>query len=248
MPDAPPSRQSQLNLQEVLVADEIPLMAKGIAAALDSLPDIRTHRVAAGPSGLATAAIECNAAVAVVGIGSNSTDWLHACARLRRRQPGVRLVVLVDPGAGIDVADIVRAGAIGMLLRGAGEGQLIAAVTAALNGRGWVAPEVAGAMMQALSKAMTQGDARPVAGGLSVRELDVLRLVAEGLSNRDVAARLHISENTVKNHMRAVHEKLGVTSRTEAVVTAVRDGLLRERGPSNDAGAIRWPAPVDLTG
>lgn len=232
----------------MLVVDEVPLLASGIAAVLEKQTDLRVQRAMPDPSRLATAAIECDATVAVVGISANAADWLRACARLRRRQPGVRLVVLVDPGAGLDVGDVVRAGAIGMLLRTADEGQLVAAVTAARHGRGWVAPEVAGAMMQALSSAMSRGEARSPASGLSTRELDVLRLVAEGLSNRDVALRLHISENTVKNHLRSVHDKLGVTSRTEAVVTAVRNGLLSEIGPHGRTGEVRWLASPEVDG
>lgn len=232
MPDAPQDDGHQRFVNRVLVVDELPLFAGGMAAALGGRADVRVEPGPGDPSRLATAAIECDAAVAVVGIRGNATEWLQACARLRRRHAGVRLVVLVEPGAGVDVGDIVRTGALGLLLRSADASQLDAAVTAALSGRSWVAPEVAGAMMRALSTAFAKGDANAVAGGLSARELDVLRLVAEGMSNRDVAARLHISENTVKNHMRAVHEKLGVSSRTEAVVTAARDGLLGDLGVS----------------
>lgn len=238
MPDVAPS--SRPSVPVVLVVDELPLFARGMAAALGERSDLRVERASTDPSRLASTAIECGASVVAAGVGANATDWLAACARVRRRHPSVRLVILVDPGVGLDIGDVVRAGAIGLLLRGAAEDQLVAAVGAALDGRSWAAPEVAGAMMQALSGALSHGSGAPVAGGLSARELDVLRLVAEGLSNRDVAARLHISENTVKNHMRAVHEKLGVTSRTEAVVTAARDGLLRglgSRGTRLDSSA-----------
>ena len=250
MPGAQQTNQASPSVHAVLVVDEVPLLARGVAAVLQSHADLRVHRATPDPARLTTAAIECGAAVVVVGVsaGANAPVWLQACARLRRRQPGVRLVVLVDPGTGLDVGDVVRAGAIGMLPRTADEDQLLAAVKAAVHGRGWVAPEVAGAMMQALSSAISRGEARPTAGGLSTRELDVLRLVAEGLSNRDVASRLHISENTVKNHLRSVHDKLGVSSRTEAVITAVRSGLLGEIGPRNDSGEGRWAAVPEADG
>jgi two-component system NarL family response regulator len=85
---------------------------------------------------------------------------------------------------------------------------------------------MAARLMGELSAALRRADRHGASESLTRRELQVLTLVADGLPNRAVASELHISENTVKNHMRNVHEKLGVHTRTEAVVKAARDGLL----------------------
>lgn len=220
----------------ILVVDPVPLYARGMHAALADEPAFAVEVASPDPAKLVGAATSCDADVVVVGIRGEANEWLRACARLRRRQPRARVIVLADPGLGLDMSDVVRAGVTGVLLRSATEAEVVAAVHATLAGRSLIAPEVASAMMSALSAAVSRVDARSSAGGLSARELDVLRLVAEGMSNRNISARLHISENTVKNHMRRIHEKLGVRSRTEAVVAAVKAGLLGLGQPQSGLG------------
>jgi len=212
--------------RQILVADAYPLFALGLRAALMAETELRVTLIGGDPAQLVGAALNCHADVVVAGVVGDANELLHACSRLRRRRPGCRVILLAEPGANLEMSDVVRAGITGLLLRSTAEGDLVAAVRAALAGRSLVAPEVANAMMSALAAAVSRADARSLVGGLSVRELEVLRLVADGLPNRDIAGRLHISENTVKNHMRRVHEKLGVRSRTEAVVHAAREGLL----------------------
>ncbi len=213
-------------LYRVLVADSQQVYARGLVAALSEEPDLEAQLGPMEPERLVAAAIDSDAEVVVLGLEADSNEALIACTRLRRRAPGIRVVVVADAAHQPDLAEIVRAGATGMFSRTAAVSDAVATVRAALGGRSLLAPEVASKLMGELALAMRRADARSAPGGLTGRELDVLRLVADGLPNRDVAAALHISENTVKNHMRSVHEKLGVRTRTEAVVTAAREGLL----------------------
>ncbi len=210
----------------VLVADSQQIYARGLVAALLDEPDIVASVGPVEPSRLVAAAIDADADVVVLGIDADSSAALVACMRLSQGQPGIRVVVVSGAQNRPELADIVRAGATGMFTRTASIADAVATVRAALSGRSRLAPDVAARLMGELAAATRRADARAAPGGLTARELDVLRLVGDGLPNRDVAAKLHISENTVKNHMRSVHEKLGVRTRTEAVVTAVRTGLL----------------------
>lgn len=219
----------------VLIHDPFPLLAQGMWAALQGQPDLApgvAERV--DPSTLVPIAVEAEADVVVLGIASDSTEWLKGCAKLRRRRPRARVLLAVDPSAQIDMADVVRAGVIGVILRAATGEELLSAVRSALAGRNVIAASAGEQLMHALAVSLAGSDARAAVGALSGREIEVLRLVAEGLTNRDIGVRLHISENTVKNHLRRVHEKLGVRSRTEAVVSASREGLLALAVPPKD--------------
>ena len=121
----------------------------------------------------------------------------------------------------------MRAGARGYVRRDVLPDELVDAIMTVASGGSLISPNVAGRLLDEFASVTRRSDGI-VEGtsALSRRELDVLRLIAQGLNNKAIAASLYISENTVKNHVRSIHEKLQVHSRMEAVVQAVRDGLL----------------------
>ena len=142
----------------------------------------------------------------------------------------MRVVVLAEDDRDGGLAAAVRAGARGYVIRDVEPVELLEALRTVAAGRSLLSPAVVSRMLDEFAQLVRRSDAiSDGAMALSARELEVLRLVADGLNNRTVAERLFISENTVKNHVRSIHEKLQVHSRMEAVVRARRDGLLTPR-------------------
>lgn len=153
---------------------------------------------------------------------------VEACAVLRRSRPAVRVVVVADADDDADLGGAVRAGARGYLLKDTTADELVEAVRTVASGSSLLSPAMASRLLDEFAVLVRRHEGPPEgAGSLSRRELEVLTLVAQGLNNRAIAERLFISENTVKNHIRNIHEKLQVHSRMEAVVRAVREGVLQ---------------------
>lgn len=146
-------------------------------------------------------------------------DGVGVIQQLRGTHPHVRVLVLTTYDADADIVRAVEAGATGYLLKDAPREELFRAVRAAARGEAVLSPAVAARLMW---RAGAPGPPTP-----TERELDVLRLVAQGLTNRAVARRLHVSEATVKTHLAHVFGKLGVDDRTAAVTAALERGLLR---------------------
>ncbi|MCO1596567.1 response regulator transcription factor [Micromonospora sp. RHAY321] len=149
-------------------------------------------------------------------------DGVTAIGRLARSGSAARVLVLTTYDTDADVLPAIEAGATGYLLKDAPREDLVRAVRAAARGESVLAPSVAGRLMGRLRA--------PAEEPLSHRELEVLTLVARGASNREAAARLFISEATVKTHLLHVYAKLGVNDRAAAVATAYDRGLLTPGG------------------
>jgi DNA-binding NarL/FixJ family response regulator len=134
-----------------------------------------------------------------------------------------------------DLYEAIKAGANGYLLKEISVEEVAAAIHAVMQGQSLISPSMASKLLtefNALARRAAERDELP-APVLTARELEVLRLVARGMSNKDVADQLFISENTVKNHVRNILEKLHLHSRMEAVMYAVRKGLLDPRHPDS---------------
>jgi len=157
--------------------------------------------------------------------GSSGVDVARAMLRSR---PEVRILVLTWSGDEVDLRAAVRAGAVGYVLKDMAADELAEAMRTVALGRPMVSPSLAPKLMTELATAVRR-DAPRVEGTarLTERELEVLRLVARGMSNRSVAEALFLSENTVKNHVRNILDKLEAHSRMEAVVKASHVGLLQ---------------------
>ena len=155
-------------------------------------------------------------------------DGELASTALHRQYPDSQVVVVVGAEDDGELARAVRGGARGYLRRDCTFRELHDTVLAAARGESILAPSVATRLLNELATMVKRSEqGSEGVGSLSKREREVLSLVAEGLNNRAIAARLFISENTVKNHVRNIHEKLGVHTRMEAVVRGVREGLLK---------------------
>jgi len=137
-------------------------------------------------------------------------------AEVRKRSPEVGVGVLTTYHSDEDVFNSVKAGAMAYILKSASMDQIVEAIRCLKAGSTWFPPQISKQLTQRLSRAE-----------LSVREVEVLRLAAKGLRNREIGAELCISENTVRNHIVSLMEKLGTTYRTEAIATGIRQGIVR---------------------
>jgi DNA-binding NarL/FixJ family response regulator len=158
-------------------------------------------------------------------------DGVAATRRLRAGQPACRVIMLTTFDDDEYVFEGLRAGAVGYLLKDVPSSKLVEAIRAASRGESFLQPSVAAKVVAEFTRLASRPPEPPAAEAalaepLSDRELEVLRLVAEGASNKDIAARLFLAEGTVKNHLTNILGKLGVTGRMQAVNRARELGLL----------------------
>ena len=151
-------------------------------------------------------------------------NGIEATRRIRAQYPEVKVLVLTTYDDDEWVFDAIRAGASGYLLKDTPREEVIRAVRGTVEGRSFVDPSVAGRLLNQVADQQTQ-PATLITDKLTERELDVLRLLARGFSNADIAARLHLSAGTVRNHVSAIFAKLDVSDRTQAAVIAIQHGL-----------------------
>lgn len=205
----------------VLVVDDHPVVRAGVAGLLAAADDIEV--VGAGATG--EEAIELAAAVqpdvVLLDLRMPGLDGDEATPRILAAAPASRVVILTTYESDDAILRAIGAGASGYLLKAAPEEELLAGIRAVAAGEVALAPSVSRVLVRRAAQ-----PADPPVPALSPRELDVLRLVAEGLSNRRIAERLYVGEATVKTHLLHVFTKLGVDDRTRAVTRAMELGVL----------------------
>jgi DNA-binding NarL/FixJ family response regulator len=202
----------------VLIADDHPIVRNGLRGAFAELADIEVVGEAANGREAVARAVALGADVVLMDLRMPEMDGVAAIAELRKSAPTVRALVLTTFDSETDVLPAVEAGAAGYLLKDATPEELIRAVRAAHRGEAVLASSVAGRLMGRVRK--------PTGLALSKREREVLQLVADGASNREAAARLFISEASVKTHLQHIYDKLDVRDRAAAVAEGYRRGLL----------------------
>jgi DNA-binding NarL/FixJ family response regulator len=203
----------------VLLVDDHPVVRDGLRGMLEGTDDLVVAGEAA--NGLqAVAAVErLRPDVVLMDLRMPELDGVGAIRRIRALAPEVRVLVLTTYDDDGDILQAVEAGAVGYLLKDAPREALFAAIRAAVRGESVLAPGVADRLLRR--------SAVPAHEQLTDRELEVLRHVAEGRTNRAIAQALHLSEATVKTHLVHAFAKLGVDDRTAAVMEALQRGLLR---------------------
>ncbi len=151
-------------------------------------------------------------------------NGIEATRQIRARWPAIKVLVLTTYDDDEWVFDAIRAGASGYLLKDTPREEVIKAIRGTVEGKSFVDPAVAGKLMGQVAGQQAQ-PASLITDKLTGREVDVLRLLARGLTNANIAARLHLSEGTVRNHISAIFAKLDVSDRTQAAVIAIQHGL-----------------------
>ena len=219
--------QRSIHPVRVLVADRQPLFRRGVVDVMASEPDLEVVGETDEGTDVADLVERLRVDVVLLDLAVPG-GGVEACALLRATRPDVRVVVLAAADDDADLAGAVRAGARGYLLKDTTPQELVEAVRAVAAGSSLLSPAMAARLLDEFAVLVRRSEG-PAEGtsALSRRELEVLTLVAQGLNNRAIAETLFISENTVKNHIRNIHEKLQVHSRMEAVVRAVREGVLQ---------------------
>jgi len=202
----------------VLLVDDHPVVRAGIRGMLDGEPDLAVVGEAGSGAEALTAVAALSPRVVLMDLRLPGLDGATATSRILAAAPGTRVVVLTTYDTDRDILRAVEAGAAGYLLKDVSRADLLAAVRAAAGGETVLAPAVAGRLISRLR--------RPAGPALSPREIEVLRLVARGLSNGEIGQALFIGEATVKTHLLRAFAKLGVSDRTAAVTSALAAGLL----------------------
>ena len=202
----------------VLVVDDHPVVRDGLRGVLDGEADMLVVGEAGhGAEALARVA-EAAPDVVLMDLRMPTMGGVEAITALRTQAPGVRVLVLTTFDTDRDVLPAIEAGATGYLLKDTPREELLRAVRAAHRGEAVLSPAVAGRLM---------GQVRaPERDALSAREMEVLRLVAAGSTNREAAKALYISEATVKTHLLHIYAKLEVRDRASAVAAGYQRGLL----------------------
>jgi NarL family two-component system response regulator YdfI len=211
----------------VLIADDHLVVREGLSAILEAAEDM----VPVGEATDGAEAVELTGELApdvvLMDLRMPNVDGIEAIRQIKDRYPAVEIVILTTYDDDEYIVRGLRAGARGYLLKDTGRKVLFEAIRAAARGESLLPQAVLEKVVAHLA------EPRPAkTGRLSEREGEVLALMARGAANKEIAARLHITERTVKAHVTSIFNKLGVNSRTEAVAVALRSGLL----PSKNTG------------
>jgi DNA-binding NarL/FixJ family response regulator len=208
----------------VLVADDQRVVREGLVLLLELLGGIEVVGAAAdGEQALALAA-DLRPDVVLMDLRMPRLDGVAATRRLRERDPGVRVIALTTYDDEHSVMEAVRAGARGYLTKDAGAEEIRQALEAVVRGEAAIDPAVQHHLLDALATG-APATAGTLPDGLTPREAEVLSLIAEGLSNAEIAHRLVVSEATVKSHINHLFTKIGVRDRAQAVTYAYRHDL-----------------------
>jgi two-component system, NarL family, response regulator LiaR len=203
----------------VLIADDHPFVRHGLRTYLETLDDLEVVGEASDGAEAVELAGRLLPEVVLMDLVMPELDGVEATRAIRAASPATKVIVLTSFDADEKVFPAIKAGAAGYLLKDVHPAELADAVRKASRGEALLAPSVAARLMQEVS-----GE-RPPDAGLTERELEVLRLIARGMSNKLIAHELVVSEKTVKTHVSNILAKLHLADRTQAALYAVREGL-----------------------
>ena len=210
----------------ILLVDDHALVRSGVRAYLETLPGLEVVAEAGSGEEAVQLAAEHAPDVVLMDLVMPGMDGVEATRRVREVSPRSQVVVLTSFHEDINIFPAIKAGAISYLLKDIGPAELIEAIRAAARGEAILHPKVAARLMQELRG--NRSEAINPYTNLSEREQEVLKLIAEGLSNAEIAERLVLSEKTIKSHVSNILSKLHLADRTQAAVFAWREGVVRK--------------------
>jgi len=210
----------------VVVADDQTVVREGIVMLLGLLPGIEVVGAAGDGHEAVKLVAELAPDVVLMDLRMPRCDGVEATRRIRSEHPGTQVVVLTTYADDESLFPALRAGARGYLTKDAGGDEIVRAVESVLSGDAGLSPSIQRRLLERLSEPEPVAPAQ-APDGLTARETEVLVLIAEGLSNQEIARRLHVSTATVKTHINNLFTKTGLKDRAQAVRYAYGKGLVR---------------------
>jgi DNA-binding NarL/FixJ family response regulator len=203
----------------ILIVDDHPVVREGLTAVLEGVPDVRVVGTAESAEEALAAMKTARPDIVLLDLELPGMSGIDAIPRLIAGGDHVRVIVLTAYDTEERVLGAIRAGAGGYLLKGAAAAEIVHAIRAVREGGSYLTPRVA-------TRVMAQLSGRSRSSILTEREREVLRLIAQGQSNKQIGRQLSITERTVKFHVTSIFNKLGTDNRAQAIAVAARRGLL----------------------
>jgi two-component system, NarL family, response regulator LiaR len=212
--DAPPLR--------ILIVEDDPMMQLGLEQSLMSYPQLEiVGRAEDGYLGV-QAALKLKPDLVVMDIGLPRLDGIAATQQIKAALPQTHIVMLTSHQTETEIIAALSSGADAYCIKGATVERLLSAISAAVEGAAYLDPQIARRVIENLKPPANKTNS----ANLSQRELEVLKLMVDGLSNPEIAEKLYLSPNTVKTHVRGIMNKLSVDDRVQAAVVALRSGIV----------------------
>jgi two-component system NarL family response regulator len=223
-----PVSATDLEVIRVLIADDQALFRRGLYVVLGTEDHIEVVAEAENGAEAIARAEDLVPDVVLMDVRMPRVNGIEAARQIRELCPSTKILMLTVSDEEDDLYEAIKAGANGYLLKEISVEEVAEAIRAVVQGQSLISPSMASKLLNEFNSLAKKAEERQQfpAPALTSRELEVLKLVAKGMSNREIAEELFISENTVKNHVRNILEKLHLHSRMEAVIYAVRERLL----------------------
>lgn len=221
MPDDNPIR--------VLIVEDQEIARVGLKVILETTYKLDVVGLAQDGQEAVNLALQLQPTVTLMDIGLPILNGIEATKKIKLENSGLRIIMLTSHDDDRHIFAALSAGADGYCLKETTAQQLVMAIRAVSEGAAWLDPGIASRVLKSIgdgTREKEEDKTQSAAAGLSTRELDVLRLVVDGLTNQEIADKLVLSVETVKTHMRHIMEKLAVSDRTQAAVKAMREGLI----------------------
>ena len=209
---------------KILIADDHPVVREGLSAMLNKEQDIQVVGEAGNGAEAVDKAQELQPDIVLMDLRMPEVDGVEAMRQIGAVNPDIRFIVLTTYDNDEYIFKGIEAGARAYLLKDAPREELFKAIRAVHKGESLIEPAIAGKVLDRFAELSRQAQ---VVEALSGREVEVLKLMAKGAANKEIAAELSISESTVKTHIQTIFQKLGVGDRTEAVTEAIKKGIIR---------------------
>jgi DNA-binding NarL/FixJ family response regulator len=209
---------------KVLICDDQAIVRDGLELLLKLEPDIEILGVARDGEEAVALAARLAPDLILMDLKMPGMNGVEATRRICAAQPGVKILVLTTFDDDAWVFDAIRAGAAGYLLKDTPREKLVEAVRGTLRGKSYLDPLVTGKLLDQVAS-QRQQPAAVVTEKLTEREVDVLRRIARGRTNAEIAEDLHLSEGTIRNHVSAIFARLDLADRTQAAIFAIRHGI-----------------------
>jgi DNA-binding NarL/FixJ family response regulator len=227
----------------VIVADDQTVVREGIVMLLGLLPGIEVIGAAGDGEEAVRLVGELSPDVVLMDLRMPRCDGVEATRRIRAAYPRTEVVVLTTYADDESLFPALRAGARGYLTKDAGGEEIVRAVHSVLSGDAGLSPKIQRRLLEKLSQPDPPAPSVQPPDGLTARETEVLVLIAEGLTNQEIARRLHVSTATVKTHINNLFAKAGVRDRAQAVRYAYRNGIAQPPGLTSGPGVGPEPGP-----